>query len=104
LIFFSFKINLKYTWLFICSNTVISCRIFRREKFIILLHKILYGIFLRGKFITCLHKKYLEVKNRGETNKNIAPGAAGKINAELKNEKVSNPYVKKKHLNNRFWP
>ena len=31
----------------------------------------------------------------GETNKNIALEAAGKINAALKDEKVSNPDVKK---------
>ncbi len=86
---------MKYPWLFICSNTVISCRIFRGGKFIILLHKISYGVFLEAKLITPSHKKYKEVKNRGETNKNIAPGAAGKTIAELKNEKVSNPYVKK---------
>lgn len=34
------------------------------------------------------------VKTVGETNKNIAPGAAGKTNAALKDEKVSNPNVK----------
>jgi hypothetical protein len=39
-----------------------------------------------------------------ETDKIIAPEAAGKINAALKDEKVSNQDVKKKHLNNRFWP
>ena len=31
----------------------------------------------------------------GETNKNIAPEAAGKTNAALKDENVSNQYVKK---------
>jgi len=39
-----------------------------------------------------------------ETDKIIAAGAADKINASLKDEKISNQDVKKKHLNNRFWP
>jgi hypothetical protein len=47
-----------------------------------------------AKFIAHLHKKYREVKTMSETDKNIAPGAAGKTNEALKEEKVSNPDVK----------
>jgi hypothetical protein len=56
------------------------------------------GVFWGAKFITLLHIKHIkctEVKTMGETNKNIAPEAAGKTNAALKDEKVSNQDVKK---------
>jgi hypothetical protein len=46
------------------------------------------------KFITRPHKKFTWVKNMSETNKKIVPEAAGKTNAAIKNEKVSNPDVK----------
>lgn len=48
-----------------------------------------------AKFRVYVHKKYTEIKTMGETNKNIAPEAAGKTNAVLKNEKASNQGVKK---------
>ena len=47
-----------------------------------------------AKFIAHLHKKYTEVKTMSETDKNIAPEAAGKTDAALKDEKVSSSDVK----------
>ena len=48
----------------------------------------------RVKFIAHLPEKYKEVKTMSETDKIIAPEAADKTNAALKDEKVSNPDVK----------
>ncbi len=51
-----------------------------------------------SKFKVHLHKKFRWIKIikiLSETDKNIAPEAAGKINAALKDEKVSNQDVKK---------
>jgi hypothetical protein len=50
------KINLKNQWLFICSNTIILCRIFNGAEFITCVYKYSEGIFWGAKFITLLHK------------------------------------------------